>query len=630
MALLLLLGIAVVSLASPEHCKEALIASLNSSATALGSKNVDDTALLRLAYSGKSPNDLGHFRGCRSLDNSRYFTIEQKAHRLGLLFGFCSPADCSKSDVEALLGSGMETTPIFEQNNISFIVHDETSYSISTGGFIVLLFLTTSLTLSLIGSYVDYTADAKQLPTAERAADPKPTLLRCFSLYNNVKKLFTSRSADTSSATAGLEVLNGVRVLSICWVILGHCFAFRGGSPLVNVDGFPRIGKQVWTAIGYGGFYAVDSFFWLSGFLMCYLTYQEIERRRGKTSFLYWVMFYLHRFLRLLPLYGFCMAFYVLVLPTLGTGPLWWQTEKTVYDCYDYWWTNFLFINNFYPEGRGNLCFNIGWYLANDMQFFWIAPLFILAYYKFPKYLSWVALSIGIAASILATCLLVDEYEYNTVVIASVNTTNDFHHRVYTKPYCRVVPFFFGLLIGFVYIQYLKLAKGEPVTDRTSAKIIGLYKDTKYGPVVSFCLGITLVMFFIFIQMTVYSTGPAYDGWSHSTNILFLGFQHLFFSIGLTLIVLPVLLNELPLILTLLGGKFWTPLARLNFACFMGHFGVMLFIFSSEETGVVLNGLTYFHDFIVSVVVAWAVAFPLSMLVEVPFMNLEKLIRGKH
>jgi hypothetical protein len=62
----------------------------------------------------------------------------------------------------------------------------------------------------------------------------------------------------------------------------------------------------------------------------------------------------------------------------------------------------------------------------------------------------------------------------------------------------------------------------------------------------------------------------------------------------------------------------------------MGHFGVMLFIFSSEETGVVLNGLTYFHDFTVSVIVAWAVAFPLSMLVEVPFMNLEKLIRGRH
>jgi hypothetical protein len=41
-----------------------------------------------------------------------------------------------------------------------------------------------------------------------------------FSFYNNLKKIFEIQKSDDK-----LECLNGVRVLSLCWVILSHTYS---------------------------------------------------------------------------------------------------------------------------------------------------------------------------------------------------------------------------------------------------------------------------------------------------------------------------------------------------------------------------------------------------------------------
>jgi len=44
----------------------------------------------------------------------------------------------------------------------------------------------------------------------------------------------------------------------------------------------------------------------------------------------------------------FVLLFLDKLLRFLGEGPLW-HPEKFAYQCRKYWWTNLLYINNFYP-----------------------------------------------------------------------------------------------------------------------------------------------------------------------------------------------------------------------------------------------------------------------------------------
>jgi hypothetical protein len=54
-------------------------------------------------------------------------------------------------------------------------------------------------------------------------------------------------------------------------------------------------------------------------------------------------------------------------------------------------------MNNIVPWGGTKACCNWTWYLANDMQFFFIAPFIIMAYY-WKKKAGWIITSLLMVA----------------------------------------------------------------------------------------------------------------------------------------------------------------------------------------------------------------------------------------
>ena len=58
-------------------------------------------------------------------------------------------------------------------------------------------------------------------------------------------------------------------------------------------------------------------------------------------------------FLRLTPSYLFTILFYSNLYAFLGEGPLWFVNQNSTL-CEKYWWTNLLYINNFYPTSLGD------------------------------------------------------------------------------------------------------------------------------------------------------------------------------------------------------------------------------------------------------------------------------------
>jgi peptidoglycan/LPS O-acetylase OafA/YrhL len=92
-------------------------------------------------------------------------------------------------------------------------------------------------------------------------------LFLSFSITRNLRKLcFASGDSEPE-----LKALNGLRVQAMAWGILGHTFLVCIMGILGNPEDINKISSQFIFSIVPGAYYAVDIFFFLSGFLAVYL-----------------------------------------------------------------------------------------------------------------------------------------------------------------------------------------------------------------------------------------------------------------------------------------------------------------------------------------------------------------------
>nr|KAG5696850.1 hypothetical protein BaRGS_030974 [Batillaria attramentaria] len=122
-------------------------------------------------------------------------------------------------------------------------------------------------------------------------------ILLCFSFLLSVRKVMAEGNADY------LFSLNGVRVMSISWIVLGNTLSILYSTPAVlanNIDAV-KTAQTVWFQALMNGTLAADSFFVLSG---CLVTYhfllaksKQLEEKKGKPLLTpkSVVIFYVHR-----------------------------------------------------------------------------------------------------------------------------------------------------------------------------------------------------------------------------------------------------------------------------------------------------------------------------------------------
>ena len=117
-------------------------------------------------------------------------------------------------------------------------------------------------------------------------------------------------------------------------------------------------------------FFSVDTFFFMSGILISYMTFPELEKKRFSLS-----MFYIHRYIRLTMPLAFAIAFTAAFPRFMSFGPIF-NVSHDSENCREYGWRNILYINNFFERGD---CLGQTWYLANDMQFYILSPIIFLS-----------------------------------------------------------------------------------------------------------------------------------------------------------------------------------------------------------------------------------------------------------
>ena len=90
------------------------------------------------------------------------------------------------------------------------------------------------------------------------------SVLISFSAIRTIRSLFS----DANPVDKNLNILNGVRVISILWVILGHTYI--NTQTIIAPNSFQAtyfMTEPTWFAIMSGATLAVDTFFGIGGFL---------------------------------------------------------------------------------------------------------------------------------------------------------------------------------------------------------------------------------------------------------------------------------------------------------------------------------------------------------------------------
>jgi hypothetical protein len=196
----------------------------------------------------------------------------------------------------------------------------EQNYSFGTGAAIFTTVIGLIILMGLLGILVENTGFGDKSRINEATGKKEKTvwanLFLSFNFIRNFTKIF---HVDHNGPHQDLTVLNGIRVLSMCWVILGHGYVFPISFGLKNMEQVGEISKGFWFTVVPGGFYAVDTFYILSGFLVVYLMLGKLYPTKGKTNY---PLVYFHRFYRLVPAILFLSTFVIYIFPLIGDGPL--------------------------------------------------------------------------------------------------------------------------------------------------------------------------------------------------------------------------------------------------------------------------------------------------------------------
>eukprot|EP01101_Sappina_pedata_P012930 TRINITY_DN9271_c0_g1_i1.p1 TRINITY_DN9271_c0_g1~~TRINITY_DN9271_c0_g1_i1.p1 ORF type:complete len:715 (+),score=281.01 TRINITY_DN9271_c0_g1_i1:179-2146(+) len=424
-------------------------------------------------------------------------------------------------------------------------------------------------------------------------------LLRAFSFTSNFERLLVPIPGDFGA-------LNGIRVISMLWVIVGHSMDFIMDAGLSNTAYFTHV-VATWTFQTIVNTpYAVDSFFFISGFLLAYFCMKELYEK-GRLNL---VMYVFHRFWRLLPTYMFLLFMYTNLAPMLSNGPMWQQFRDEIDNGGPYCWTNLLFINNLYPSYE-YMCMRWTWFLANDMQFYLVSPIFLYVFYK-NKIAGWCLISFVFVMSIVAN-ILVLEYDCEGCGVGFLREgSQDFFNNIYTKPWTRISTYMVGIAAAFLVHS---LRDNEA---KTKNKFMPIHPIILTG---LWILGLFLVL------STIYGSYHGYE-WTAkgAKSIMYLSFGRSAFTVGVGIFAVLFCMGYGGIFNTMLSLPFWDPFAKLTYSAYLIHPTVMRVYYWSQDAPITYTNLNFVYLFLAHTTIAYILAVFSYCFVEKPFMNLESII----
>ena len=425
-----------------------------------------------------------------------------------------------------------------------------------------------------------------------------------FSAFTNASKLLSFNQAPGT-----LTSMNGLRVISINWVILGH-------TGLILLSAANNVGGYVQDALTRYSFqvlvnatFSVDTFFVMSGLLLTYATLNHMKKTDGKVN---WLKFYLHRYMRLTPVYMITFGIYLSCIPYLVDGPLLPQRDGFEQDpnCQHNWWGNLLYVQNL-VKFKTHYCGSWAWYLAVDMQFYVVSPLMLIPLYRKPK-LGYLVVALFFLMTTITPIVLVVARNYpagRTHLSNGRPKLGDENYDIYISPYCRMGSYLVGVVTGFI----LHRTKGQPV--RMHRALVAA------GWVVSIALGLMIVY-----GLKDYYVGP---GMTITMSAFYTAFARIAWGMAVAWVIFTCHTGYGGPVNAFLSWKIWVPLARLTYTVYLIHMILLFVLGSTARTPYYMTDWTIVRLYMATVMASYSLAVVVSTLFEAPGLALEKVLFDK-
>ena len=205
-----------------------------------------------------------------------------------------------------------------------------------------------------------------------------------------------------------------------------------------------------------------------------------------------------------------------------------------------------------------------------------------------------------------------------------------FMNDYYYKPWCRAPPYLYGVFLGMLYKEHKNREK-ECEADKSlrNNTVFANFKRhmtnnlfIKYS---FYVVGFFLVLFFSFFPKQIQDDPNA---WSENFIIFWLSFQRLIFVIGLSLIFMNSLIVGKDIIAKILAWKPFGVITNISFCAYLVHYFIIERSFLGSRQTIIYGTESVLYMYFTDIFFTLVLAGVLSVFVEMPFINLEKFIKG--
>ncbi|CTQ87049.1 Nose resistant-to-fluoxetine protein N-terminal domain-containing protein [Caenorhabditis elegans] len=464
------------------------------------------------------------------------------------------------------------------------------------------IFLIVMVVIALAASLTDYIRDTVYGIKSIKERNVFLKILLSFSLWTNAELLLSVKEQKPGF----IKSLDCIRLFSMCWVVTGHSFIYLVLSDtFMPVIDFP---KHFWNHLLLNAFVSVDTFFVLSGLVLTYMFFKTTPKKKMIVNPVTWIMFYVHRYLRLTPPIMLFIGFFTVYAPYIQ-GPFsasqMNQLVMEADECKTTWWQNLLYINDF-ASSNSMGCYGPTWYLAVDTQLYLVAPIVLIGLY-FSFAVGTGLIVAGCVGSIITTYILFSVYNLPADMFGNGSGTN-FFTIAYEKPWVRCPPYLVGMLTGYLLAVY-----GN--------------RKIRLNWVLSLAGWIIAVVIAGFCLFATYDYDKG-SHWSVFTRGTFYNFHRLGWGMFICWVVAANHMGWGGPIDKFMSHPIWQPFGRLSYCAYIVHWVVLFwFLNVGGHATHYYSALEVFtYTSIPATFLSYIFAFFWSCLFEIPTLKLEKML----